>query len=284
MIIKSMNIEEETKAKEKQLFDIYLTYLDKYKRVYIFRTEEETFIFKSLGRKDFKSIFTNEQLDTIGREEVVCETCTLWPENYNFELCDAGLPTQYCNYILKCSHYTDEEEIKEIMNFYRGEMFEIQNQISCIIQEAFPAMTFEEIENLPMEDTLKYLSRSEWILQNLRGINMLYDPFTGKDWSESNIPTPPTQETTPQSAPPQDETVSFKAYREQGTQQKAHTSDFIPGETIEERLKRLEKGDIKKEPLTPEKLAELQRKIPNVDWTVQNKPEDLMRNIKSSKN
>ena len=278
-----MNVDEEKEAKEQQLIDIYLTYLDKYKQVYIYKTDEEAFIFKSLGRKDFKSIFTNESLTTVDREEVVCETCTLWPENYNFELCDAGLPTQYCNYILKCSHYTDEEEVRNIMTYYRSEMFEIQNQISCIIQEAFPAMTFEEIENLPMEDTLKYLSRSEWILQNLRGINMLYDPFTGKDWSESDIPQPTSQEATTQKMP-QEETVSFKAYREENPQQKQHTSEFIPGETIEERLKRLEKGDIKKEPLTPEKLAELQRKIPNVDWTVQNKPEDLMRNIKGSRN
>ena len=49
-------------------------------------------------------------------------------------------------------------------------MYDLDNQITCLINEAFPNIDIEEIEKWDVDKTTKYLSRAEWKLHNLRGI------------------------------------------------------------------------------------------------------------------
>lgn len=48
-------------------------------------------------------------------------------------------------------------------------MYDLDNQITAIIAEAFN-LDIEIVEQWDVEKTMKYLSRAEWTLHNLRGI------------------------------------------------------------------------------------------------------------------
>lgn len=277
MQIKTVQIHAPTTTTDEELFKKYIEYVDAHNNVSLVKLDEYYFIIKALGRKDYKEIMSNTQLNAYQKEEVVCEIAALYPEHFDFGLCDAGIPEQLCKEILKFSHFIgDGKETIALMDFYRSEMIQLHNQINCLISEAFPYLDFDDIENWDMEKTLKYLSRSEWILQNLRGVEMSYDPFTGERWDTSEI-------TAPSEMPQQTASKDPNPIKQNDSPKQTDESvkGFIPGETIDERIARVESGKIKKERLTPEKLRELQSRFPEVDWTKQHKIDDFKAEISS---
>ena len=116
-----------------------------------------------------------------------------------------------------------------MISYYRQETNTINSNITCIINEAFPNFDIEEIENWDMDKTIKYFTRAEWKLINLRQIPIDTDIL---EVIEAN-----------RTAPKEDSALE---------QIDADTSEIV--------------GVNKKQPLTPEKLAELQRKFPGIDW------------------
>lgn len=271
MKIKAIDQSDVTRE-EKQIFDIYLDLLETHGKVFIYQIEGESFIYRPIGRKDFIRIFTSEDLTIYDREEIVCETCVLYPENYDFEECgNGGLPTLLSKEILNSSYVSSDTQLENLMNYFREDMLNIQNQISCMIQEAFPNLSYDDIENFDMETTLKYLSRAEWILTNLRNMPLNYDPFSGKPWEEAE-PTPPQRQNAPGREAPR---APYQEAQPQNAEDDENYIDFIPGETIEERFERLKTQKIKKEVLSPDKLDRLQRIAPQINWQHQNTEEDF---------
>jgi hypothetical protein len=51
-------------------------------------------------------------------------------------------------------------------------MATFDNQISCVIKEAFNDITLEEIDHWQFEKVLWYYARAKWTLENLRGIEL----------------------------------------------------------------------------------------------------------------
>lgn len=216
--------------------ELFFELKDEYRNVFIHQIDDQIFFYRSLGRKEYKEILENEQLDDLAKEEVICSVCTLWPENFDFENCDAGIPTVLAKAILKNSFLDSLEERRALMNYYRMEMQDIENQITCIINEAFPQYDIEEIESWDVEKTTKYLSRAEWKLHYLRNI-----PFQNGETLESFYEQMEKQQ---QSAnKPSVETVELGSESESGGRKKKA-----------------------KEKLTPEKLRELKQKYPEIPW------------------
>ena len=61
----------------------------------MFQFEEQVFIYHSIGRKDYKDVVLNEELDAQEKEERLCKLCVIWTANYDFENCEeAGIPTR----------------------------------------------------------------------------------------------------------------------------------------------------------------------------------------------
>lgn len=110
-------------------------------------------------------------------------------------------------------------------------MFGLDNQITCIINEAFPQFDIEEIENWDVERTAKYLSRAEWKLQNFRGATFNEEYFNAM-----------TAQGEPQ---PQEEVQA-------------------PKQEVKQEPK--DDGKPKKEKLTPERLRQLQAQFPEIKW------------------
>ena len=84
------------------LSDLIERVKDKYKNIYIFQFEEQVFVYHSVGRKDYKNLLANGELDEQEKEEMLCKLCTIWPVNYDFANCEeAGLPTRLAEEIVK---------------------------------------------------------------------------------------------------------------------------------------------------------------------------------------
>ena len=152
--------------------ELFIDFSEKYRNVFVYQIEEHVFIYRALGRREYKDILFSDGFTDLEKEEIICKQCLLYPDpdDFDWENCDAGIPTQLRKNILENSYLDSLESRDNLKNYYRMEMYDLDNQISCIINEAFPNNDIEEIEKWDVEKTTKYLSRAEWILHNLRGI------------------------------------------------------------------------------------------------------------------
>ena len=156
---------------------LFLRFSDEYRNVFILQLENNVMIYRAIGRKAYKDILLNKELTDLQKEEVICRECLLYPnpDTFDWENCDAGIPTQLRKAILKNSYLESIEDRELLKKYYRSEMYDLDNQITCMINEAFPNIDIEEIENWDVEKTMKYFTRAEWKLHNLRGISFI-DP------------------------------------------------------------------------------------------------------------
>lgn len=144
---------------------------EKYDTVYWTRVNGDIYVYKPLGRKDYVEICEMEVNEELKKDEVVKRTL-LYPDDINLgEMVSGEFETLYTT-IAKNSFIDNINERLAVTLYYREEMYDVQNQVTCIIKEAFPNYDLEEIENWGIEKSAKYLSRAEWILQNLRGVPM----------------------------------------------------------------------------------------------------------------
>jgi hypothetical protein len=199
------------------LSELIQQWKDTYRQLYQYQIEEQVFFYRPINRKEWDQLMESN-LSDMQKEEVICDCCILWPMEYDWDGCDAGVPTLLAKVIVKNSYLDSTEHRQQLTNFYRQEMFNLQNQITCIIHEAFPDINLETIENWDMETTAKYLSRAEWVLVNLRGAQMNFDPQQTQELQDPGAPKDPN--------------VSKNG----------------------------------KERMTPEKLAELKAKYPEMAW------------------
>lgn len=186
------------------------------------------YIYKPLGRRDHREICEDEDLDTLSKEDEVCKRCLLYP-NVDFDDIEAGIVSKLVRTILDNSYITDTETRMQVMDYFRSEMHDLQNQITCIINEAFPQFDIEEIENWDIERTAKYLSRAEWKLQNFRGAQFNY------------------------------EALEELQAKENGPAEEEKSDDVKVTQSNDE-------DKAAKEKLDKEKLAELKRKFPEINW------------------
>jgi hypothetical protein len=73
------------------------------------------FIFRTLNRFEYKQLAAIPNLNPLQREEIICETCTLWPSGYNFKnmaVAKAGIPSTYSQIIMENSGFTKEYSIQ----------------------------------------------------------------------------------------------------------------------------------------------------------------------------
>lgn len=143
---------------------------DEYWNIYKSNILGYEFIWRELSRREFKRInryFTNP----FDQEDEICKVCLLEPEEFPFEDCEAGVATMLADHILKESGFSSEPtgKINNIISHYREELNDFENQVSCIIHEAFPTLDIEEIEDWNLEKTLWYFTRAEYKL-SIRGI------------------------------------------------------------------------------------------------------------------
>lgn len=242
-----MKLQTQTTATQPPTADItelFLNLKEQHRNIFIFQADNQIFIYRSLGRSEYKKILSDDRFDGMMKEDLICQICTLWPEDYDFDNCDAGIPTVLTQAIVKNSYLDSEKSRRGVLDYYREEMWDLDNQITCIINEAFPHFDIEDIETWDIDKTTKYLSRAEWKLHNLRGLQFL----------------------EPQG--------DFYEKQEAATQQANEHQDALTEEverapkTIKDKNKTIRGG--KREKLTLEKLKQLRAQFPDIDWDADN--------------
>ena len=236
-----MKLETNRSKQQINITDLYLKITSENPDTHVFMDQfgdSGIFIYRSLGRKEYRTIVSSEAISDCDKEEVICETCTLYPENYDFSNCDeAGLPTALAKRILEQSLLTDAMSLTNLIYHYRNEMnTDYNRQVSCVIHEAFPEFKLDGddgIENWDVMKTAEYMARAEFILHSLRGVPLAQ---TSIDTGDSNTSGDEQEETR---------TVSNK----DGSQTR------VTKKTINS-----------KRSMTPEKLQKLKEIAPNIDW------------------
>lgn len=231
---------------------------DEHGTIYWNTLDGEIFIYRPLGRLEYRQLI-NADITDIEKEDMICKACLLFPTDFNFDDCPAGIPKQLNDLILKNSFLDSLESKKLVVAYHRAEMTEFDNQITCIINEAFPNIDIEEIESWDMSKTAKYLSRAEWKLNVLRQIPIDYevsDRMMENDWVVQH------------SKGSDEEFVEDDIKQE--TNIKPQPQHEFKVETLEERRARMEAEGPRRK--TPEELADLRRRFPEINWDAEIDP------------
>jgi hypothetical protein len=146
---------------------------DEFTAIFVTEIEDIQIIWRGLSRSEFRKVMEYYE-DEYERAEYVCRVCVLDPyiEDWNSDIY-AGVPETLSENILRESGFTqDGSKIEYLMNYYEQEMTTFDNQVSCIIKEAFQEISLEEIDDWPLEKTMWYYSRAKWSLKTFRNIEL----------------------------------------------------------------------------------------------------------------
>lgn len=146
----------------------------KYDAVFFSEIEDELFIYRPLGRKEFKDILANQNLDDYEKEDAICKTVLIYPEDFDFDDCLAGIPDKLYQDVLEKS-CLDPESMFYLLHMHREESEQLGSEMACIIAEAFPSYKIEEIEAWNNFKFMKTYAQAEWILKNIRGVEFGLD-------------------------------------------------------------------------------------------------------------
>jgi|GEM_PF-2897982 len=172
---------------------------EQYQDIFAVIINEQHFVYRMIGRAEYNIVMSMEEASPTETEEILCELATLYPEGFNFRTKD-GYATSLCSMILESSMLNGPETAEQLLTYYRDEMTDYNAQIDCVIHEAYPQFTLEEIAAWPVPKTMFYLSRAEWTLQNLRGVPLQH--YTEEELramqTQQQMQVPPTTMMSPQ--------------------------------------------------------------------------------------
>ena len=151
----------------------FKAYLFEAKKQYpnIFTTviKGERFIFRPLTKYEFEEIVLKNDLARDELNESVCEICTIYPDDYNFEeTIFAGVPYKLSQQIIKISGFGNENLMKEEIDKQREAQDKIDNYMQNVICTAFSGIEPYDIRNWDFYKITEYFARAEWILHNLK--------------------------------------------------------------------------------------------------------------------
>lgn len=251
-----------TKAPRKTVdFNMLLAkYAEEYDVIHHIRIDDEDFVYRILGRHEYKKIINTPNATEMDMEDMICATCLLYPEDYDFDEAPAGLPRELTESILENSFLDGPESTLRLLEHYKGEMNELENQMVCIISEAFPAYTLDEIESWNNLRFCKMFSRAEWKFNNLKNAELTDVSEMIKDILDLQNQGYSNEEIA--------EILDEEEAKKQGTTFTARKREqqAMPIRNTEDN--QISKNG--KQKLTPEKLAELQKMkqmFPEIHWS-----------------
>lgn len=83
--------------------------------IYVTEILNKPFVFRTLNRYEYKQLVVLQDVDALQREEIICQTATLWPEVYTWkEMATtlAGLPSTYAEIIMEKSGFTKDYAVQ----------------------------------------------------------------------------------------------------------------------------------------------------------------------------
>lgn len=184
---------------------------EQYEEIYVTSFGEVDYIWRALGRQDYKEI-QRLAVDEFDAYERVCNAAVLYPEaDFSAFSMKAYIPNELAPQILHMSGYGEWKKEIQLLETFRNEMDEFDNQAEVIVATAFPSITFDEMGNWTKEKLMKYLARAEWQLNTLRNINLRLAPASELDAEEGE-----EVDTTPPKTMEEQIAELAQEYRENG--------------------------------------------------------------------
>jgi hypothetical protein len=146
----------------------------KYAAVFFSEIDGQLYSYRPLGRKEYKDILTNENLNDWDKQDAIVKTAVVYPPDLDLDDCPAGIPDQLCNDIVEKS-CLDPESMLYLLHMQRQEAEQLGSEMACVIAEAFPSYTMDEIESWNNFKFMKIYAQAEWVLKNIRGVQFQLD-------------------------------------------------------------------------------------------------------------
>lgn len=146
----------------------------KYDAVFFSEIDGQLFSYRPLGRKEYKDIITNENISDLDRQDAIVKTALVYPVDFNLDDCPAGIPDKLCQDIIEKS-CLDPESMIYLLHMKRQEAEQLGSEMVCVIAEAFPSYTIDEIESWNNFKFMKIYAQAEWVLKNIRGVQFQFD-------------------------------------------------------------------------------------------------------------
>lgn len=146
----------------------------KYSAVFFSEIEGQLYSYRPLGRKEYKDIVTNENLDEWDKQDAIVKAALIYPTDFNLDDCPAGIPDKLCQDIIEKS-CLDPESMLYLLHMNRQEAEQLGSEMACIIAEAFPNYNLDEIESWNNFKFMKVYAQAEWVLKNIRGVQFQLD-------------------------------------------------------------------------------------------------------------
>ena len=146
----------------------------KHSAVFFSEIDGQLYSYRPLGRKEYKDILTNENISDLDRQDAIVKAALVYPPNLDLDNCPAGVPNQLCNDIVEKS-CLDPESMIYLLHVNRQDAEQLGSEMACIITEAFPSYTIEEVESWNNFKFMKIYAQAEWILKNIRGVEFQLD-------------------------------------------------------------------------------------------------------------
>ena len=175
------NIEEEVILKIKRQFWDIFTYKD---------DDDIEYYYRPLTKKEYYDsivVCTNDDgsFNQIDFEDLIVGTAIVAPTSFNVDEAKAGIVTTLANEIIKKSGFEQSaDELSEQIRAYKMEMLEPLNQMLCYIKEAFPELSMEDLDEMPLAKIIWYFSRADFILRVIK--NQSIQILTPKEYMELN--------------------------------------------------------------------------------------------------
>ena len=150
------------------LLNYYKDLYNGHKIIYV-RFLDTDFIFKTLTRKEYKYILKS-CASKIDVEDSVCNTCCIYPEEYDFETCGfAGLNEYVADILIDLSGFKD---IQTVLGEYRQakEFTNLEIQCMDLIKAFIPEYTYEEMEEWTWDKLMHVTARAEKVAE-LKGFD-----------------------------------------------------------------------------------------------------------------
>ncbi|BCT30271.1 tail chaperonin [Bacillus velezensis] len=146
---------------------------EEYGHIFLKEVNDVMFFFRALSKKELeiaKEVYRDEYEQT----EYICKACVIEPiiDDYSLEIF-AGVPEVLCTAILKESGFADATTVKKMIARWEKHMEDVENQLPLVIKEAFRDIPLDEIEAWPMSKMTEYYVKAKWLLENIRGLNLV---------------------------------------------------------------------------------------------------------------
>ena len=165
------------------LLNYYKDLYSGHKIIYV-RFSDTDFIFRTLTRKEYKYILGSCS-NQIEIEDAICNTCCIYPEEYDFDTCGfAGLNEYVADTIQDVSGLKD---IQTVLSEYK-QIKEYNNlEIQCmdLIKAFIPEYTYEEMEEWTWQKLMYMTVRAEKIAE-LKGFDWHIQDQTEEYMQEMN--------------------------------------------------------------------------------------------------